>query len=41
MVNYAFKYDGTFVDRPVAQFLAATVATNTLTPNNVITNHQS
>ena len=23
MVNYAFKYDGTFVDRPVAQFLAA------------------
>ncbi len=34
MINYAFKYDGTFVDRPVENFLSAKAATASLTGNS-------
>ena len=37
MVNYAFKYDGIYVDRPVELFTSARAATNTLTHDNVLT----
>ncbi|WP_304427319.1 hypothetical protein, partial [uncultured Adlercreutzia sp.] len=35
-INYAFKYDGIYVDRPVELFTTARAATNTLTHNNLL-----